>query len=196
MTGPEHYRKGEKLLAESWDVLRPNDEGPCEADRMIAAANAHFLAAQITVQVALLADKYIGDGDHINAWRKATGQGICEFIPGMAAAAEGDTLGIEMNGIHTQLFRCEADGAHPLHLWRTGTEWFTCRGDSTNAKGGYVARFVRPVAAFMGCLRRALSPKEDRLRDDLQGLLHAAFDLRMVHEATTELPTTDDGDEK
>ncbi|MFJ6239829.1 hypothetical protein ACIQH0_37885 [Streptomyces griseus] len=37
MTGPEHYREAERLMAESDDVLRPHDEGFCEADRMLAA---------------------------------------------------------------------------------------------------------------------------------------------------------------
>lgn len=45
MTGPEHYREAERLMAESDDVLRPHDEGPCEADRMLAAAQVHATLA-------------------------------------------------------------------------------------------------------------------------------------------------------
>ena len=45
MTGPDHYRAAVQLLAESETVLRPNDEGHCEADRMIAAAQVHATLA-------------------------------------------------------------------------------------------------------------------------------------------------------
>ncbi|HET6356052.1 hypothetical protein [Streptomyces sp.] len=44
-TGPEHYRAAERLLAESRTELRPNDEGPCEADRTIAEAQVHATLA-------------------------------------------------------------------------------------------------------------------------------------------------------
>ncbi|WP_432164915.1 hypothetical protein [Streptomyces sp. bgisy031] len=45
MTGPEHYREAEFLLAESRNELRPNDEGHCEADRTIAEAQVHATLA-------------------------------------------------------------------------------------------------------------------------------------------------------
>ncbi|MGC4946221.1 hypothetical protein ACLQ2N_08440 [Streptomyces sp. DT224] len=45
MNGPEHYRAAERLLIESRDILRPNDEGPCEADRTIAEAQVHATLA-------------------------------------------------------------------------------------------------------------------------------------------------------
>jgi hypothetical protein len=45
MTGPEHYREAERLLAESQTIHRPNDEGHCEADRTIAEAQVHATLA-------------------------------------------------------------------------------------------------------------------------------------------------------
>lgn len=51
MTGPEHYLAGERCLAESYEIVRPHDEGHCEADRSIAEATAHFLAAQVALAV-------------------------------------------------------------------------------------------------------------------------------------------------
>jgi hypothetical protein len=44
-SGPEHYSIAEQLLAEADGVLRPNDEGHCEADRLIAAAQVHATLA-------------------------------------------------------------------------------------------------------------------------------------------------------
>lgn len=46
--------------------------------------------------------------------------------------AEGSCTGIALNGVHTQVFHCrQTASAHPLHLWRTGLEWYTCQGEST-----------------------------------------------------------------
>ncbi|MEV8523223.1 hypothetical protein AB0451_03545 [Streptomyces sp. NPDC052000] len=45
MTGPEHFREAERLLAESQTIVRPHDEGPCEADRRIAEAQVHATLA-------------------------------------------------------------------------------------------------------------------------------------------------------
>jgi hypothetical protein len=45
MTGPEHYREAERLVAEADTILRPHDEGPCEADRVLAAAQVHATLA-------------------------------------------------------------------------------------------------------------------------------------------------------
>ncbi|NUS76669.1 MAG: hypothetical protein HOV70_10780 [Streptomyces sp.] len=45
MTGPEHYREAERLIAESHAILRPHDEGPCEADRSLAEAQVHATLA-------------------------------------------------------------------------------------------------------------------------------------------------------
>jgi quinolinate synthase len=76
MTGPEHYREAERLLAESRTILRPNDEGHCEADRSIAEAQVHAtlaLAAATaipTVRTQLLAE--------LKAWAEAASTRNCE----------------------------------------------------------------------------------------------------------------------
>ncbi|MFI6979345.1 hypothetical protein ACIBSV_12265 [Embleya sp. NPDC050154] len=49
MNGLEHYREAERLLAESWTILRENDNSCPEADRMIAAAQAHATLALASV---------------------------------------------------------------------------------------------------------------------------------------------------
>lgn len=49
MTGPEHYREAERLLAESQTIVRPYDEGHCEADRTIAEAQVHATLALAAV---------------------------------------------------------------------------------------------------------------------------------------------------
>lgn len=48
MTGLDHYREAERLLAESRTVLRNNDETCPEADRMIAEAHVHALLATVS----------------------------------------------------------------------------------------------------------------------------------------------------
>lgn len=74
MTGPEHYREGERLLVEARTVTRPNDEGHCEADRMIAEALAHFAAAQAAATALLgpVAESGYDDAD-LDAWREVAG---------------------------------------------------------------------------------------------------------------------------
>ncbi|WP_097866531.1 hypothetical protein [Streptomyces sp. rh34] len=52
MTGPEHYREAERLVAESYTILRPHDEGPCEADRLLVAAQVHATLALVAAQTA------------------------------------------------------------------------------------------------------------------------------------------------
>lgn len=44
---------------------------------------------------------------------------------------EESCTGIALNCVHTQVFHCrQTTDAHELHLWRTGLEWFTCRGEA------------------------------------------------------------------
>jgi hypothetical protein len=44
---------------------------------------------------------------------------------------EGSCTGIALNRVHTQVFNCgQIAERHELHLWRTGLEWFTCRGEA------------------------------------------------------------------
>lgn len=56
MTGPEHYREAERLLAESQTITRPHEEGHCEADRSIAEAQVHATLA-LAAATALSATK-------------------------------------------------------------------------------------------------------------------------------------------
>jgi hypothetical protein len=50
VTGPEHYREGERLLAIARASKDTTFEGHNpEADRLIAEATAHFLAAQVAL---------------------------------------------------------------------------------------------------------------------------------------------------
>jgi hypothetical protein len=81
LTGPEHYREAERLLSNaSFTSLsgRPvtRDGRPMSADEhavLVARAQAHATLALAATQASRLADPYIGDGDHINDWRAATG---------------------------------------------------------------------------------------------------------------------------
>lgn len=54
MTGPQHIARAEALLDEADNVTRPHDEGPCEADRMIAAAQVHATLALAATQIRAL----------------------------------------------------------------------------------------------------------------------------------------------
>jgi hypothetical protein len=73
MTGPEHYREAERLLAESRTELRPNDEGHCEADRTIAEAQVHATLA-LAAATALIDETSRSDCfDNYRAWQQVTG---------------------------------------------------------------------------------------------------------------------------
>ncbi|MGP3684103.1 hypothetical protein ACTVZO_05215 [Streptomyces sp. IBSNAI002] len=75
MTGPEHYRQAEQLLAESMTELRPNDEGHCEADRTIAAAQVHATLA-LAAATALIDETPRGDCfAHYREWQSVAGAG-------------------------------------------------------------------------------------------------------------------------
>lgn len=80
MNGPWHLRRGQELLviAEAKRRLRDGDlqddaESHAHADAYLAEAQAHFAAAKLALDVDKLADRYVGDGDHIAAWRTAAG---------------------------------------------------------------------------------------------------------------------------
>lgn len=64
MTGPDHYREGERLLAESQDTSLAFHPG--EAAALAAQAQAHFLAALTAVHAE---DKFTLSV----AWQKAVG---------------------------------------------------------------------------------------------------------------------------
>jgi hypothetical protein len=74
-TGPEHYREAEILIAFAFESKDTTFEGHNpEADRCIAAAQVHATLALAAATVGRLADRYIGDGDHINTWLGAVKQ--------------------------------------------------------------------------------------------------------------------------
>ncbi|WP_318202911.1 hypothetical protein [Streptomyces sp. SCL15-4] len=76
MTGPEHYREAERLLAMSRDILRPNDDGHCEADRIIAEAQVHAtlaLTAATAMQAAVDGSEHGMGGPEYAAWYEAAG---------------------------------------------------------------------------------------------------------------------------
>jgi hypothetical protein len=52
----DHRAEALRLAAESHGVPRPNDEGPCEADRMLAEAQVHATLARDDEQAARTAD--------------------------------------------------------------------------------------------------------------------------------------------
>lgn len=81
MTGPEHYRMAEQLLAESMSELRPNDEGHCEADRTIAAAQVH---ATLALAAATADQPALEPADSLmrRAWRAVTGPFIKAAVGG------------------------------------------------------------------------------------------------------------------
>lgn len=72
MNGPDHYREAKRLLTESRDILRPNDEGPCEADRMIAEAQVHATLA-LAAATALATPSTRAAVRTMNAWHDAAG---------------------------------------------------------------------------------------------------------------------------
>ncbi|MFE9372306.1 hypothetical protein ACFYM2_21400 [Streptomyces sp. NPDC006711] len=67
MTGPEHYREAERLLAESQSIARPHDERPCEADRTIAEAQVHATLA-LASATALQPSQYGMNRAEPKAW--------------------------------------------------------------------------------------------------------------------------------
>jgi hypothetical protein len=75
MNGPQHYAEGERHLSSASYTDRPGGSAldPAASAYHLQAARAHFAAAQVAVEAALLVDRYIGDGPHINEWRTVIG---------------------------------------------------------------------------------------------------------------------------
>jgi hypothetical protein len=78
MNGPEHYAAAQNLLSEAsfrsgahgYPVARDGRPlQPGEHEALLGQATVHALLAVAAVGAQLLADKYVGDGPHINAWR-------------------------------------------------------------------------------------------------------------------------------
>lgn len=64
MTGPEHYRAGEKLLAEAENIPSNYDETNPAATLLTAQATAHFLAAQVAAYAMCQPIEVHGKGSH------------------------------------------------------------------------------------------------------------------------------------
>lgn len=75
MRGPQHYTEGERHLSAASHLDRPGGKpaDPSAAMYHLMSAQAHFGAAQAAATAAQLADRYVGDGEHIGEWRKAIG---------------------------------------------------------------------------------------------------------------------------
>ena len=75
MNGPQHYKEGERLLSAASVLSKPGGRpvDPSASMYNLTAAQAHFAAAQAAATAAQLADRYVGDGEHISDWRKAIG---------------------------------------------------------------------------------------------------------------------------
>ena len=75
MNGPEHYREGERHLSAASFLDKPGGSAvdPARSAHHLLTAQAHFTAAHAAAAAAQLADRYVGDGEHISNWRKAIG---------------------------------------------------------------------------------------------------------------------------
>ncbi|WP_416477075.1 hypothetical protein [Streptomyces sp. LKA04] len=73
MNGPQHYREGERHLSAASILDKPGGKpiDPSLSMYHLQAAQAHFAAAQAAAAADQLADRYVGDGPHINEWRNA-----------------------------------------------------------------------------------------------------------------------------
>lgn len=73
MNGPQHYREGEQHMSAAERLNRPGGKpvDPTASMFHLMAAQAHFGAARAAAAADQLADRYVGDGPHINEWRNA-----------------------------------------------------------------------------------------------------------------------------
>lgn len=73
MNGPQHYREGEQHMSAAEHLDKPGGKpvDPTASMFHLMAAQAHFGAAQAAAAAEQLADRYVGDGPHINEWRDA-----------------------------------------------------------------------------------------------------------------------------
>jgi hypothetical protein len=76
VNGPQHYREGERHLSSASHLDRPGGKPVDSTASMfhLLSAQTHFAAAQAAATAAQLADRYVGDGEHISEWRQAIGQ--------------------------------------------------------------------------------------------------------------------------
>ena len=73
MNGPQHYREGEQHMSAAERLDKPGGRPVDSTASMfhLMAAQAHFAAAGAAAAADQLADRYVGDGPHINEWRNA-----------------------------------------------------------------------------------------------------------------------------
>lgn len=94
MNGPQHYREGEQHMSAAEHLDKPGGRpvDPTASMFHLMAAQAHFAAAQAAAAADHLADRYVGDGPHINEWRNA----VSWLAP--AEIAEDDAPGPQIPG--------------------------------------------------------------------------------------------------
>jgi hypothetical protein len=73
VNGPQHYREGEQHMSAAERLDKPGGRpvDPTASMFHLMAAQAHFAAAEAAASADRLADRYVGDGPHINEWRNA-----------------------------------------------------------------------------------------------------------------------------
>lgn len=97
LTGPEHYRAAEKLLSRASFERSVSDPAPSLDPQvtalLVARAQVHATLAAAAATAELLADRYVGDGEHINDWRSAVGRptGRPSADESRAEAGSGDS---------------------------------------------------------------------------------------------------------
>ena len=78
LTGPEHYRAAEKLLSRASFEQSAEDPSPALDPQatalLVARAQVHATLAATAVSAEQFADRYVGDGKHVNDWRNAVGR--------------------------------------------------------------------------------------------------------------------------
>jgi hypothetical protein len=73
MTGPEHYREAERLLGMAHRFTYGDGADATVGAALAAEAQAHATLALAAATAGQLADRYVGDGNHIDYWRTALG---------------------------------------------------------------------------------------------------------------------------
>jgi hypothetical protein len=86
VTGPEHYKEGERLLSQASYVRSDNNHEPVHADgepmppavhaALTARANTHFAAALAAATALQAALPLIGDDQQVTEWGRAVGTAI------------------------------------------------------------------------------------------------------------------------
>lgn len=119
-----------KLLSDSVTILRPHDEGPCEADRLIAAAQVHATLATVApvgtsvedeltaLRSAVAAMLHDADTSADHQLRTA----IDQFRSTLAGTTHGGPVLALVEDLVDEMARDAADGAASHRPVRTGGE--------------------------------------------------------------------------